>query len=283
MKSPGSEDSLVLFETGRGISMNDDGFYDELSRLTNDLVNLQRDLAGKTRRLERLGQLKNQILAMATHDLRRPLQAIMAFAELVADMGGLSEEQQELLERIRASASGMSRIVDDLLDLAIVEAGRLELDRDLVELPELLDRVVGVAGVFAARAGVTLAVGQDAAIPRICADSGRLERALANLVINAVEHSRSGSTVELRTSRAGDLVTIEVVDHGEGISSAELARLFEPWERTPKACGERGAGLGLPIARAIVEAHGGALAATSTVGAGSTFTLSLPLTAEVTP
>lgn len=259
---------------------DDDGFFDELSRLTNELVDLQRDLAKKNAELERLGQLKNLFLGMATHDLRRPLGAILSYSELVIEEGGFSNDQGVFLSRIRDAAQSMSRIVDDFLDLAVIESGRFALQLEKFELSSLLERVMAVTQRHSTTRGVPVELVLESQLLAVEADPAKLEQVLVNLVTNAVEHSPSGASVQLRVHDDERWLNIDVVDHGSGIAASAIEKLFEPWETARRNPGRHGAGLGLAIARKIAQAHCGDITVSSREAEGSVFTVRLPMNAK---
>jgi signal transduction histidine kinase len=261
----------------------DNDFYDELSRINNELANLQRALAQKNAELEQLNQLKNRFLGMAMHDLRNPIQAIMAFsAGLMEDTSPeLPDDQAHMLQRIHALSEFMARVVNDFLDVALIESGQLRLMRASVELPQLIQHVMEISSIKATKKSITIEVLEDPAVPALHLDAAKIEQALLNLVSNAIEHSHSGSTVTVRSRwmRAERQLRVDVEDRGVGISDHDLTRLFDPLARksSRKTNGEQGTGLGLAITQKIVEAHGGTVAATSVEGKGSVFHVSLPI------
>jgi signal transduction histidine kinase len=161
----------------------------------------------------------------------------------------------------------------------MIESGRFALETEPTELGRIIQRAVAVAGLAAEKKRIALVLEQDGELPRLLIDGPKIEQALGNLLSNAVEHSHPDATVEVRTCREGDLVTLSVKDEGDGIPEEELGRLFEPYERTgsKKTAGERSTGLGLAIALRIVEQHGGKIGVQSTVGVGSTFRILLPI------
>ncbi len=262
-------------------------YLEELSRLNNELVNAQRQLAKKNAELEALSKLKDQFLGMATHDLRRPVSAIIAYAGLLQDAGDgpHSTEQKEFIERILDAATFMSKLVDDFLSVAMIESGRLKLGRDWTDLPTLIGRVLPLAKLQGDAKDVAITAEQDPRIPPLFLDSGKVEQVLANLLGNAVEHSHAGSQVDLLSRLEADRVVVEVVDEGVGIPEDLLATVFDPVKerRTVKTGGELSTGLGLVISRKVVEAHGGRIEAESQVDQGSTFRVFLPLPSDGDP
>lgn len=255
--------------------------YDELSRLNNELVTLQRELAKKNAQLERLNALKDRFLGMAAHDLRNPLSAILSYSEFLLDeaSGVLSDEHVEFLGIIRSSSQFMLRLVDDLLDVSTIEAGRLTLERQPTDLATLAARNVALNGVLAEKKQIALSFQQEDHLPTAMLDPTKIEQVLNNLISNAVKFSYPGSAVEVRLVRREDEAVLSVRDQGQGIPADQVENLFNFYGRTGtrSTAGEKSTGLGLAIARRIVEGHGGAILVESRVGEGSTFTVSLPL------
>ncbi|MDH7571499.1 MAG: HAMP domain-containing sensor histidine kinase, partial [Armatimonadota bacterium] len=255
--------------------------YDEISRLNNELVNLQRELAKKNAELERLNQLKNQFLGMAAHDLRAPLGVIAAYSEFLLAAAGdrLDEEEAGFLETIRTSSEYMLRLVNDFLDVSSIEAGRLRLELEPVDLEALVCRNVKLNQVLAQRKQVRLSFRCTSGVPPLLADAGKIEQVLNNLIGNGVKFSRPGDEVLVELTHEKGAAVIAVRDRGPGIPADEQEKLFRPFEqtsvKTPR--GEKGTGLGLAIVRRIVEAHRGRVWVHSEVGQGTTFFVSLPI------
>ncbi len=259
----------------------DASLYDELSRLNNELANLQRELAKKNVQLERLNEQKNQFLGMAAHDLRNPLGVIRGFAEyLLEDAAGvLDEEQIEFLGIIQESSDFMLKLVDDLLDVAQIESGKLHLELLPADLVGVIKRNVALNRALAARKEIEIVFEPEKALPVVEVDAPKIEQVLNNLLSNAVKFSYPGSQIWVRLVREGDEVLLTVEDEGQGIPEDEIGKLFQPFQRTSvqSTAGESSTGLGLAIARRIVNGHGGEIWVESEVGRGSTFYVSLSI------
>ena len=258
----------------------------ELVSLNDELGNLTRELARKNAELSRLDEIKNRFLGMAAHDLRKPVGAMLTYSEFLIDEAGpcLNEEQRRFLDIIHASCDFMSRLIDDFLDVAVIESGKLAMHYAEVDPAAIVAASLAVAEVHARRKGVTFLV--DARPhAHIQADASKMEQVLNNLVLNAIEHSKPGDIVRLSTSFTdGDWLVI-VKDCGTGIDPSDLARLFSPFERgsAAKTAGEKSTGLGLAITKKIVEGHGGTIAVESSPGTGTTFTVRIPISRPTHP
>lgn len=254
-------------------------------------------LARENALLEQAARTQMDVLSHVSHELRTPLHAVIGFTEMIErrEAAGLSGQAREHLQQIRRSAGHLMRMVNDILDLARLREGQLPLERMPVALVPLVRDVFAMLEPAATRAEVRLEMQAAGASDGLsegatagataAADPTRLRQVLINLVANAVQYNRRGGrvTVDVAESPAGaEAVELAVTDDGPGIAPDDLTRLFEPFYRVRPPMGaaaraSAGSGLGLPIARSLVEAMGGTLTVRSTPGAGATFTVRLPL------
>lgn len=264
-----------------------EGQFDNLSRLNNELVNLQRELMRKNHELERLNQLKNEFLGMAAHDLRNPLGIINLYsAYLLEELDpALPADLAALVAEIQTASEFMVALVDDLLDLSIIESGKLQLELTPVDVVALVQQNVRRNQVLANRKAIRLDLTVDPDLPPVTLDTTKIEQVLNNLIGNAVKYSPAASVVRVYIARVGDAVAISIADSGPGIPAEEWDRLFRPFTRLTArpTGGEKSSGLGLAICRRIVEGHRGTLDLTSTDGAGSTFVFTLPINSATVP
>ncbi|MEV1065648.1 HAMP domain-containing sensor histidine kinase [Streptomyces sp. NPDC050263] len=229
-------------------------------------------------RRERLEAQRKALVSDVAHELRSPLTNIRGWLEVTRD--GLVEPDAELLGALHDEALVLQRVIDDLRDLAAADAGTLLLHREPVAADDLLAQVAAAHRVAADTAGVALRTETDGAL-WLDADPLRLRQVLGNLVTNAVRHTPAYGTVTLTARGDGAEVVLEVADTGSGIEPEDLPHVFERFWRAEKSRSRRtgGSGLGLPIVRQLTAAHGGTVAAASTPGTGSVFTLRLPAAA----
>ncbi|MDP2663381.1 MAG: ATP-binding protein [Dehalococcoidia bacterium] len=221
--------------------------------------------------------LRRQMVSDVAHELRTPLTNIRGYLEGLRD--GVFTPDRDTLDSIYQEAGSLERILDDLQDLALAEAGKLLLNRQPAAVKEVADRAIsGVRPHFMAR-GVKLQTSIPEYLPLIDADAERVGQVLGNLLNNALSHTPENGTVTISARREGGTVEISVADTGAGIAPEHLPNVFERFYRADpsrtRATG--GAGLGLSIARQIVEAHGGRISVESELGKGSRFTFSLPI------
>jgi signal transduction histidine kinase len=258
----------------------DDAMFEDLTSVNNELANLQREMARKNAELSRLNEEKNRFLGIAAHDLRSPLGVIMTYSEFLESEAAevLDAEQRDFVAAIRTSSQFMLRLIDDLLDVARIEAGQLNLDLQPTDLVALLRRNVGLNRVLASRKQIGLAFAPEIETLRVSVDAAKIEQILNNLIGNAVKFSPPRTQVDVQLRAGTDRVTIVVIDQGPGIPPAELPKLFKPFSRTSvrPIGGEKSTGLGLAIVRRIAEGHGGDVRVESEVGRGSRFLVTLP-------
>ncbi|WP_051693995.1 hybrid sensor histidine kinase/response regulator [Desulfohalovibrio reitneri] len=264
-----------------GPRMADGGCYDEISRLNNDLVNAQRDLAKKNAQLQAVSAQKDMFLGMAAHDLRNPLGAIMAFASFLEEDagGGLDESCRAMLRNIRSSSRYMLQLIEDMLDISRIQAGRLELDLAPCDLAAEFDEVVEINRALASPKSISLRSEVPTGLPRTMADRVKIKQVLGNLLSNAIKFTHSGGRVDMDLRLEGARFVITVADDGQGIPADALEGIFEPFGKTEvePTGGEPSTGLGLAIVKRVVEGHGGSIEVESKPGEGSRFTVRLPL------
>jgi signal transduction histidine kinase len=214
-----------------------------------------------------------------SHELRTPLNAILGFGQLL-EMDDLSEEQKESVRQILKGGTHLLDLINEVLDIARIEAGRMRLSLEPVGVHGLLDDVLALVRPIAEQRDVRLEVESRAdGDPQVVADRQRLQQILLNLLSNAVKYNTEGGAVRSSTRSIGnERLRIDVSDDGMGIPPTELKRLFVPFDRLGmERTGVEGTGLGLALSKQLVEVMGGGLQVESTPGRGSTFTVELPL------
>jgi signal transduction histidine kinase len=258
----------------------------DLHRKTRALERKNLELAAALDQAERANEFKTRFLASVSHELRTPLGGILGFAELLDQglAGDLSELQQAHVKQILSSAEHLILLVNDLLDLSKIEAGRMELSPRWTPLRSLTDSVLGALLPVAAKAGVDVTADVPADFPRLYVDPLRMRQVLFNLVSNAIKFSPQGSTATLRAYMEPGTAAIAVEDHGIGIPGEQVHRLFQEFQQVRDSAGNgpAGTGLGLALARHFVELHGGTIGVDTVPGRGSVFTVRLP-TRRTTP
>jgi two-component system sensor histidine kinase KdpD len=242
---------------------------EELAALARERDRMQAEMV-EAEALRRSDELKTALLRSISHDLRTPLTSMIASGAALGSATPTAEERAELSAAIVAEGERLSRLVENLLDMSRLEAGKAEPHREPIDLAEVLD---GARGAMAQPEAVTLAVDRD--LPLVAADAAQLERAFANLLENAVRHG-GGRPVLVKSRLIGDKITVRVVDQGPGIPESEWRRIFEPFQHGEADGVRGGAGLGLAIAKGFVEANGGEITVESLPGQGSSFVVSMP-------
>jgi signal transduction histidine kinase len=223
---------------------------------------------------------KSKFLASMSHELRTPLNAIIGFSELL-DLevpGALSPTQKEYVRNVLTSGEHLLTLIDDILDISKVEAGRMELRRAWQSLGVAVDAVRGAAQALADKRGVALELQMPSGLPDLFIDVVRVKQILFNLLSNAIKYTEPGGKVTLRARCDAGLAFIEVSDTGIGIRPEDMPRLFREFEQIHAgALSANGTGLGLALTRKLVELHSGRITVESEAGRGSTFTVELPL------
>jgi signal transduction histidine kinase len=229
----------------------------ELADLADAANTMIGQLAEEERRRDAADSARRKLVAAISHDLRTPMTALRLMVDAIED--GLVDEQTltRYLAGMRTHVAALGSMIDDLFELSRLEAGDLEWSLDRVALAELVDETVAAMQVEAEAKGVLVAAELPPLPPLARADPEKLQRVLFNLIQNAIRHTPADGSVTVRAQPAGDWVEVEVADTGRGIAREERDRVFDPFARGEAARPLGGAGLGLAISRAIVEAHGG--------------------------
>jgi len=228
--------------------------------------------------LKELDRLKSQFIADAAHELRTPVTTIRLYVDLLR-REPLSEKQAEHLRMLAQEADLLAELVEDLLDLSRLERGVAPFEPEPLDLNDVVEEVVSRCAKQATAKGVTLAFEPESDLPTVTADRVQIQRAVSNLVVNAVNYTPAGGWVVVRTAAGDGRVEVIVTDTGYGIPDEEKGRIFDRFFRgsAAKKSGTVGSGLGLPIVREIAGLHRGGVEVESEVGRGSTFTLWLPV------
>ena len=243
-------------------------------------VRLFQELRARTDELEIANRHKSEFLANMSHELRTPLNAIIGFSEALLErmFGELNDKQAEYLHDILSSGRHLLSLINDILDLAKIEAGRMELELGAFDLSLALDNALTLVRERATRHGIGLVLAVDGPLGTLVADERKVKQMLLNLLSNALKFTPEGGKVAVRAVRAAGSVEISVSDTGIGIAPEDQEAIFEEFRQvgTDYARKREGTGLGLALSKRFAELHGGTLSVTSEVGRGSTFTLSIP-------
>lgn len=260
----------------------DVGGGDEVAELAARINELAARLRQAQEERAALDRERRELTAGISHDLRTPLASLRAMVDALDDrVVDDPEEVARYYATMRREIERLMRMIEDLFELARMDAGALRLSRSPVALQEIASEVVDAMQAQADRHGVELSLRVEGNIPTLLLDGGRMERAVANLVRNALEHTPSGGRIDVCVAREDGVAALRVSDTGEGIDAAELPHVWDRFYRAEpsRARGPRaadGAGLGLAIVRGIVEAHGGNVSVQSVSEHGAAFTLRLP-------
>jgi signal transduction histidine kinase len=253
---------------------------DELGAVAANLNRMNDEVGRLTRELATANRHKSEFLTNMSHELRTPLNAVIGFSEVLEQgmVGPLNERQAEFARDIRESGKHLLALINDILDLAKVEAGRMELDRSEYDLPDSLRSALALVRERASRHRIALSLDVADDVGAIVADERKVRQVVLNLLSNAVKFTPDGGRVAVSARRSDGAVEIAVADTGVGIAPEDQAAVFEEFRQVGADASRRqeGTGLGLALARRFVELHGGTIRLASKPGEGSTFTFTLP-------
>lgn len=261
--------------------VDETGPRDELHQLARDVNTLAVRLREADAQRAAVERERRDLTAAISHDLRTPLASIRAMVEALAD-GVVTDDEgiARYYSRLGREVDRLDVMIDDLFELAQLDAGALHLNRQPLAIQEIASEVVDGMQAAAAKAEVDLTLNVEGHPPELAIDGARLERVVANLVRNAIEHTPAGGAISVAVSSNAKSVAVEVADSGGGIAQEELPHIWERFYRVDKSRmrteAADGAGLGLAIVRGFVEAHGGTVGVRSELGRGATFRIELP-------
>jgi signal transduction histidine kinase len=269
---------LQLFAEHVGAVIERAGVIERLGRRASNLeaVNLK---------LSEVNRLKDLFLSTASHELKTPLTSVIGYAELLDDNDERMTRAQrgEFLRRLRAEADRLLSLIEDILDLARIESGKLTLRCVSMSVNEVAHAAVETTRQLARKHGVELVEKLDPLLPHVALDEVKLRQAVVNLLVNAVKFSPERGKVVIETLRDGDFLRVQVADQGAGIAPDDSAHIFELFGQGERGTRAGGLGIGLHLVKRLTELHGGHVGVNSRVGEGSTFWLRLPLSAAESP
>src|SRR5262245_17614474 len=252
------------------------------SALAIQNARLFQEIEDKGRQLEVANQHKSEFLASVSHELRTPLNAIIGFSEVMLErmFGDVNEKQEEYLNDILSSGRHLLSLINDILDLAKIEAGRMEVETADFNLPQAIDNTMILVRERAIRRGIALDRTVDERLGEVKGDERKIKQVLLNLLSNAVKFTPEGGRIDVRAALVDSMAEISVTDTGVGIAPEDHAAVFEEFRQvgTDYARKHEGTGLGLALARKFVELHGGKIWVKSQIGQGATFTFTIPVT-----
>ena len=251
---------------------------DELGALAANINRMNDELGRMYLALETASRHKSEFLANMSHELRTPLNAIIGFTQVLQQQmfGKVNEKQAEYLDDVHSSGQHLLNLINEILDLSKVEAGRMELEVSVFALPEILEHAMIMVRERATRYGVSLSTEIDGSVSTMEGDERRVKQILFNLLSNAVKFTPVGGQVILTSRTLNDWVEIAVRDTGVGISTDDQTRIFDEFFQVGRDHAQEGTGLGLALTKKFVELHGGEIRVDGELGAGSTFTVILP-------
>jgi len=248
-------------------------------RLFTELAASNREIAEKSHQLEVASQHKSEFLANMSHELRTPLNAVIGFSEVLLQrmFGDLNDKQDEYLKDIYASGQHLLSLINDILDLSKIEAGRMELEMTDFDFPTTLDSTLTLIRERAGRRGIALHLSVDERLGQMRADERKIRQVVLNVLSNAIKFTPEGGRIEVAAVPRDEFVEVSVSDTGVGIAPEDQEAVFEEFRQVGTAAKKvEGTGLGLALSRKFIELHGGRIWVQSQVGIGSTFTFAIP-------
>jgi len=253
----------------------------ENKRLVDDLQQSNKLLFETNEELKKVTQAKSEFLANMSHELRTPLNTVIGFSELLLDKipGKINQKQKQCLDDISASSEQLLGLINDVLDLSKVEAGELELQQKTFALNKLIESLTRTITPILVPRKQSLDIEIEKRLPPIHADKTKIRQVFLNLLSNSTEFTPDGGNLKIKAIGKGSWCQVSVIDNGIGMKQEEQKRIFEPFYQldNPISRERSGTGLGLTIAKQIVEKHGGQIWVESEYGKGSSFTFTLPL------
>jgi signal transduction histidine kinase len=243
-------------------------------------VRLFNEIQTKSRELELANRHKSEFLANVSHELRTPLNAIIGFSEVLRErmFGEINDKQAEYLDDIHSSGKHLLSLINDILNLSKIEAGRMDLDLSRFDMREALQSAVTLVRERATRQNVSLIVNVDPGVGEWVGDERKFKQIMLNLLSNAVKFTPEGGSVTIQTRGVDEAMEIGISDTGIGIAADHLGMIFEEFRQvgTDHVRKSEGTGLGLALTKRFIELHGGKITVESELGKGSTFTVRLP-------
>ena len=252
----------------------------ELEDTNRGVVALYAELDERADHLRRIDEVKTRFLSNMTHEFRTPVNSILALTNLLAERLGVDDSQKDEVYYIRRSAVQLSELVDDLLDLAKVEAGKIDVHPTVFEVRDLFGALRGMLRPLLINEALSLTFEEPEDLPPICSDERKVSQILRNFISNALKYTERGEVrVAARLDAAGDRMEFSVSDTGIGIPDADIERIFDEFVQIENPLQKRvkGTGLGLPLSKRLAELLGGTISVSSTIGLGSTFCVTIPL------
>jgi len=249
----------------------------EVAAINRELQRANTDVRRLNEELKSASEAKSAFLSRMSHELRTPLNAVIGFAQLL-QLEALSQEQQEYVQHVRRAGEHLLDLINEVLDIARIESGTLPISLEAVDVADLIADVLSLVRPIADRRRIVLEDGHSACNVFVLADRQRLKQVLINLTSNALKYNRDGGRVSVACRADGSRLIVHVTDTGPGMTDAQLARLFIPFERLGAETTEtEGTGMGLALSKGLLEAMGGSIAVRSTPGVGSTFSIDVGL------
>ncbi len=278
---------FIVFEMKNNVDLWDEHLVSillvisEIIGAHSNRIETRKKLSEKNDKLAKLNEEKNKFLGIAAHDLRSPLTIIQMYSEFLLSISdiNLNEESRKFLNTINETSVFMNELLNDLLDISQIEAGKLELQKVEQNYEHLINSNIEFNSIFALKKGIKINTDIQKSLPLISVDKKRIEQVLNNIISNAIKYSENDTKILVKVYKKNNDILTEIIDHGQGIPEKEIKLLFQVFQKTSVQTtdGEKSTGLGLAIVQKLVSEHGGKIGVESKVGQGSKFYFSLPI------
>lgn len=277
----GSDGSLLYLDVSGSLVEMQQNIIQAVGRDITDRIKAEEGMMRAKIEAETASRAKTEFLATMSHELRTPLNSIIGFSDIMLDgmAGELVDKQEHYIEHISHSGRHLLNLINDILDISKIEAGKMELYLEEVEIKKAVNEIVTITDSLAARKNINVNVNIPDGIPAIRADKSKLKQILYNILGNAIKFTDDNGHVSIRVSYSAESVIVSITDTGIGISPEDKKKLFKPFSQIDASISRRyeGTGLGLALVKELIELHGGMIWVESEAGKGSTFSFKLPV------
>jgi len=281
----GDEELISILANQIGQSLENARLFEQVFRsrqnLESKIQERTKELASALEEVQKINKTKSEFISAVSHELRTPLTSIKGYASLLmtGKLGDIPKQVKERLEKINTHSDNLVKFVNDLLDIARIESGRVELNVQKCGLSSLIENTHDLLTPQMKEKNIHWASQMDKDLPEIYGDKNQLERVFINLIVNAIKFTPSGGTIEVAARKVKDELIVKITDTGIGMKEEDLPRIFNEFYRAENAINQniKGTGLGLTLAKKIIEAHQGKIWVTSKLNQGTTFHFTLPL------
>ena len=276
-----SDGGLIYVDVSASFLQTQHGMIQTVGRDITDRVRTEAAMISAKIEAETASRTKSEFLANMSHELRTPLNSIIGFSDVMFDglTGELGPKQKNYMKHISDSGHHLLNLINDILDISKVEAGKMELHIDMLNMKTVIDDIVAMTQTLTSRKNISVNVDVQENMPTLRADRSKIKQIMYNLMGNAIKFTDDGGKITILTKVKGKKILVSIIDNGIGISTEDQKKLFKPFSQIDSSISRsyQGTGLGLALVKELIELHGGNIRVESEVGKGSNFTFELPI------